>query len=149
MAQATSIAVCSVTQMALLITQPRSETFNKDLPQFSITSTIFLCTTAFARDVSDGAESWISVNFYKANQVKKSSINKLWKQSNLQSTVYHRILHVVPIRVQTGDNATNSFNTEESSLRSKLLLSYARNSPHFTGPRCSVTCLPVNMWSQF
>jgi len=52
--------------MTLLITQPRSEPFKKDLPQFSITSTIFLCATVFAPDVSDGKESWISVNFYKA-----------------------------------------------------------------------------------
>jgi hypothetical protein len=70
MAQATSIAGFSLTQMTLLIKHPRSEPFKKDLPPFSITSTIFLCTTVFARDVSDGKESWISVNFYKANQVK-------------------------------------------------------------------------------
>jgi hypothetical protein len=65
-----------MTQMTLLITQPRSEPFKKDLPQFSLTSTIFLCTTVFAQDVSDGKESWISVNFHKANQVNKSPTNK-------------------------------------------------------------------------
>jgi hypothetical protein len=87
MAQAMSLAGCSVTQMTLLITRPRSEPFKEDLPQFSITSIIFLCTTEFAQDVADGKESWISVNFYKANQVNKSPTNKLWKQTNFQSTI--------------------------------------------------------------
>jgi len=73
--------------MTLSITQPRSEPFKKDLPEFSITSTTFLCATVFAQDVSDGKESRISVNFYKAIQVNKTPTNKLWKQSNLQSTV--------------------------------------------------------------
>jgi len=149
MAQAMSIAGRSVNQMTLLITQPRSEPFKKDLPQFSTTSTTFLCTTVFAQDVSDGKKGWISVNFYKANQVNISPTNKLWKQTNFQSTFLHGILHVVSTTVQTGDNATNSFNTEECILRSQPLLSYTRNSPHFTGPRCSLTRSPVNIRSQF
>ena len=65
-----------MTQLTLLITQPRSEPFKKDMPQFSMTSTLLLCTTVFAQDVSDSKESWISVNFYRANQVNKPQTNK-------------------------------------------------------------------------
>lgn len=65
-----------MTQLTLLITQPRSEPFKKDVPQFSMTSILLLCTTVFAHDVSGSKESWISVNFYKENQVNKSQTNK-------------------------------------------------------------------------
>jgi hypothetical protein len=113
MAQAMSIVGCSMTQMTLLTTEARLKPFQKDLPQFSIIFTLFLCTTVFAHDATDGKEIWISVNCYKANQVNKSQANKLWKQSKLKSLVDHAIVHVVTARVQTGDNATNSLNTEK------------------------------------